>query len=188
MALPSGHIFRINIVNDYVARRAAAADRWWRWQELAAVPVAVGSMLALTLALAAEPWTRTCRPATALPLLAAAALLFIAADLLLEPRMAWSRSRNNATMNTGCIAFLAVVLFCVATSQSLAWPMLYPAFIFPLSLVVPVLLGAGLISWIPFDEPTRRALIAGCLVLSAALILLGGAAFQANVSCHWDGG
>jgi hypothetical protein len=187
MALRAGQIFRISIANDYVAYRTAAAVPGWQWREVAAVPVAVLSMLALILGIAAEPWVSTCRPVTALPLIAAGALLFMAADLLLDRRSAWSRSRNNAAMNSGTIGFMVLLLFSIASSQMLAWPLLYPVLMFPLSLVVPVLLGLGTVSWLPIEERARRMIVSCCLVTGAALLLLDGSPFQASVACRWGG-
>ena len=185
MVFSGGHIFRISIANDYVAHRAAAAGRWWRWQELAALPVGVIAMIGMTFGLAAEPWLTSCRPVSTLPTLVGSILLLVAADLLLEPRAAWSRSRDNAAMNCVCLAAPATLLLCIATSGTLAWPLLYPLLTLPLALVVPAALAVGVVSHLPLDEPTRRALVAGCLIVATLLFLAGGMPFQDQVACRW---
>ena len=187
MAFNAAGIFRITISNDYVALRAAAAPRRRSWTEIVAVPVAAISMLMLSLTLAAEPWARVCDPASARPFAIAALLLLVAADLLFEPRRLWSRSRNNAAMNTACVAVVATLVFCVMTTGWFAWPTLYPLLVFPLSVVMLPAIAVGFASRIPVSEEVRRWAILSCLVLATALVTLGSQSFQSHIACRWPG-
>ena len=187
MVLPAGVTFKINIANDYVSRRHAAATPWWRWRELAAVPIAASAMLACGLVVAAEPWARVCNPASVRPFALATVLLLIAADLLMLPRREWSRSRNNAVMNTGCVAALAMLVFCVVSNGWFAWPVLFPLLVFPLTLVLLPVFGIGLVAWLPLSAEVRRWAVAISLVLAAALVTIGQHAYQAHIACRWPG-
>jgi hypothetical protein len=186
MAFRAGAV-RFTISNDYVAHRVAVAPRQWVWTEFVAVPIAAMSMVLLTLALAAEPWIRVCDPASVRPYAIAALLLLTAADLLFAPRREWSRSRNNATMNTTCVAALMIVVFCVAGAGSFAWPVLYPLLVFPLSLVMVPPIALGFASRLPLGADIRRWAVISCLTLAAALTLLGLTAYQAHIACRWPG-
>jgi hypothetical protein len=186
MAFRAGAV-RFSISNDYVAHRVAVAPRQWQWTEFVAVPIAAMSMVMLTLALAAEPWIRACNPAAVRPIAVAALLLLIAADLLFAPRREWSRSRNNATMNTICLASLIIVIVCVAGAGSFDWPVLYPLLVFPLSLVLAPPIALGFASRLPLGADIRRWAIISCLALATALALLGLNAYQAHIACRWPG-
>ena len=187
MALRAGGIFRITVTNDYVAHRVAAARPWWQWNEIAAIPVAATSMLTFSLYIAGEPWLRACNPATTRPLLIATICLMIAADLLLAPRREWSRSRNNATMNTVLIGALFALIFCVVATNSFAWPVLFPLLTFPLSLLLLPAFGIGFASRIPLSEENRRWVIGLSLALAVVLLVLGLNAYQSHVGCLWAG-
>jgi hypothetical protein len=187
MAFKPASIVRIAIANDYVAHRARVGPRPWHWTEIVAIPVAAISMLTFALAIAAEPWVRDCNPAAIGPIALASLLLLIAADLLFAPRRAWSRSRDNAAMNTVSIAAVLTLLFCVMSAEAFAWPLLYPMLVFPLSLVLLPPIAIGFSSRIPLGLEIRRWAIISCVVLSAALLLLGQHSFQAHVACRWSG-
>ena len=187
MAFNAGGIFRITITNDYVGHRVAAAVPRWRWTEIAAVPVAATSMVLVALTLAAEPWARVCDPASTRPYAIASILLLVAADLLFEPRRAWSRSRNNAAMNTVCLAAILVLMFSVMTAGWLAWPVLYPLLVFPLSIVVLPAIALGFASRIPLSVDARRWTILACLFLGTMLIALGSQSYQSHIACRWPG-
>ena len=186
MAFRAGAL-RFTISNDYVAHRVAVAPRQWHWTEFVAVPIAAMSMVMLTLALAAEPWIRTCDPAAVRPYAIAALLFLVAADLLFAPRREWSRSRNNAAMNTVLVATLMIVIVCVAGAGSFAWPVLYPLLVFPLSLVLAPSIALGFASWLPLSADVRRWAIISCLALATALTVLGLSAYQAHIACRWPG-
>jgi hypothetical protein len=186
MAFRAGAV-RFTISNDYVARRVAVAPRQWHWAEFVAVPIAAMSMVLLTLALAAEPWIRVCDPAAVRPYAIAALLFLIAADLLFAPRREWSRSRNNAAMNTVLVAALMILIFCVAGAGSFAWPVLYPLLVFPLSLVLAAPIALGFASRLPLGADLRRWAIVSCLTLATAMSLLGLKAYQAHIACRWPG-
>ena len=187
MAFKPASIVRIAIANDYVAHRAKAAPRQWHWTEIVAIPIAAISMLTFALAIAAEPWVRNCDPAAIRPIAIASLLLLIAADLLFAPRRAWSRSRDNAAMNTVLVAAVLTLLFCVMSANSFAWPVLYPMLVFPLSLVLLPPIAIGFASRIPLGVEIRRWAIITCVVLSAALLLLGQHSYQAHIACRWPG-
>jgi hypothetical protein len=144
-------------------------------------------MLVFTLALAAEPWSRACNPASIRPFAIAALLLLIAADLLFEPRRVWSRSRDNAAMNSACIAFVLTLMFCVVTAGWFAWPVLYPLLVFPLSLVLLPALALGFASRIKMSIDVRRWTILICLVLATALMTIGTQSYQSHIACRWPG-
>src|SRR5699024_6790680 len=137
--------------NDYVAHREAAALPRWHWTEIVAVPVAAMAMLTFALALAAEPWSRACDPASVRPFAMATLLLLIAADLIFDPRRPWSRSRNNAVMNSASFAAILTLIFCVVSADRMAWPVLYPLLAFPLSLVLLPPLALGFASRLPLN-------------------------------------
>lgn len=187
MAFNAGGIFRITITNDYVAHRVAAAVPRWRWTEIVAVPVAAISMLLVALTLAAEPWARICDPASTRPFAIASLLLLVAADLLFEPRRPWSRSRNNAAMNTACLAAILTLVFSVMTAGWFAWPVLYPLLVFPLSMVVLPAIVLGFASWIPMGTVARGRTIFVCLVLATVLVALGSQSYQSHIACRWPG-
>jgi hypothetical protein len=187
MAFNAAGIFRIAIANDYVAHRVAAAPPRWHWTEIVAVPVAATSMLIFALALAADPWARTCDPASIRPYAVAALLLLVAADLLFEPRRAWSRSRSNAAMKTACVAAVMTLIFCVVTAGSFVWPVLYPLLIFPLSMVLLPVIALGFASRIPMSFEVRRWAIVSCLLLATASMALGTQGYQSHIACRWPG-
>ena len=187
MALRAGGIFRITVTNDYVAHRVAAAQPWWRWSELAAIPIAALSMLTFSLLIAGAPWLRDCNPTATRPLLIATICLMISADLLMAPRREWSRSRNNATMNTVMIGALFTLIFCVVATNSFAWPVLFPLLTFPLSLVLLPAFGIGVVSRFPISELNRQWIIGICLVLAGVLLVLGMNGYQTHIACRWAG-
>lgn len=187
MAFRAGSIFRITIANDYVAYRAAAAVPRWRWTEIVAVPVAASAMLVISLVLAAEPWSRACDPASVRPLAIAALLLLVTADLLFEPRRIWSRSRNNAAMNSACVATVLTLIFCVVTADWFAWPVLYPLLVFPLSVALLPALALGFASRIQMRDEVRLRVILGSLILATALITIGMRSYQDHIACRWPG-
>jgi hypothetical protein len=187
MAFNAGSIVRITIANDYVAYRAAATLPRWHWTEIVAVPVAAISMLLLALTLAAEPWARVCDPASIRPLAVAALLLLVAADLLFEPRRPWSRSRNNAAMNTACLAAAITLVFCVVTTNAFSWPVLYPLLVFPLSIVASPAIALGFASRIPMSANVRRRTIFACLFLATVLTTVGLQSYQSHIACRWPG-
>jgi hypothetical protein len=186
MAFKAGTIVRIEIANDYVAQRAAVSPRPWHWTEIVAVPVAALAMLTFTLTLAAEPWARICDPASVRPIAMASLLLLVAADLLFAPRRAWSRSRDNAAMNTASVAAVLTLVFCVVGAGSLSWPVLYPLLIFPLSVVSLPALAFGFASRIPMSGDVRRWVVVSCLALAVALVALGHLSYQAHIACRWS--
>jgi hypothetical protein len=187
MAFKPASIVRIAIANDYVAHRARVAPRQWHWTEIVAIPIAAISMLTFALAIAAEPWVRNCDPAAIRPMALASLLLLIAADLLFAPRRAWSRSRDNAAMNTVSIAAVLTLLFCVMSADSFSWPVLYPMLVFPLSMILLPPIAIGFASRIPLCMELRRWAILSCVVLAATLILLGQQPYQAHIACRWPG-
>ncbi len=187
MAFRPASIVRIAIANDYVAHRARVAPRQWHWTEIVAIPIAAISMLTFALTIAAEPWVRNCDPAAIRPIAFASLLLLIAADLLFAPRRAWSRTRDNAAMNTVSVAAVLTLLFCVLSADAFAWPMLYPMLIFPLSLVLLPPIAIGFASRIPIGLEIRRWAVLSCVVLAAALLLFGQHSYQAHIACRWPG-
>ena len=187
MAFKPAAIIRFAIANDYVAHRAGVAPRPWHWTEIVAIPIAAISMLTFALTIAAEPWVRDCDPAAIRPIAIASLLFLIAADLLFAPRRAWSRSRDNAAMNTVSVAAVLTLLFCVISANSFAWPLLYPMLVFPLSLVLLPPIAIGFASRIPLRAEIRRWAVISCLMLAAALLLLGQSSYQAHIACRWPG-
>ena len=179
-------IVQFEISNDYVARRTAAALPWLVWSEIAAIPVAAAAMLVLTFALASEPWAPGGTSAAAYPWFGAALLYLIAADLLFAPRRPWSRSRNNAAMNTTCAGTLGAVLVCPIAASLYAWPAFFPLLLFPLSLIIPPVIGFGPCHRFGLTQRARRYVIGGCLVVGPALVMFGHHAFQAQVAYRWS--
>ena len=153
-----------------------------------AIPIAAISMLTFALAIAAEPWVRNCDPAAMPVRLRLASLLFlIAADLLFAPRRAWSRSRDNAAMNTVSIAAALTLLFCVISADAFAWPLLYPMLVFPLSMVLLPPIAIGFASRIPLRVEVRRWAIISCVVLARHCCSCGQQSYQAHIACRWPG-
>ena len=163
-------IVQFEISNDYVARRTAAALPWLVLSEIAAIPVAAPGGTSA----AAYPW------------FGAALLYLIAADLLFAPRRPWSRSRNNAAMNTTCAGTLGAVLVCPIAASLYAWPAFFPLLLFPLSLIIPPVIGFGPCHRFGLTQRARRYVIGGCLVVGPALVMFGHHAFQAQVAYRWS--
>jgi hypothetical protein len=187
MAMLAKGTVRVEISNDYVARRTAAALPWLRWSDIAAVPVAATAMLSLTLGLAAEPWAPGCSPAAAYPFFGAALVFLMAADLLFAPRQQWSRSRNNAAMNTTGAGTLVVLLMCPLAAGWFAWPAFFPLLLFPLSLIVPPVIGFGLFHRVKLSPSAHGVAIGACLTVGAALMIVGHHGLQMQAACRWTG-
>jgi len=113
--------------------------------------------------------------------------MLVAADLLFEPRRAWSRSRSNAAMNTACVAAVMMLVLCVVTAGSFAWPVLYPLLVFPLIMVLLPVIALGFASRIPLSMEMRRWAIVSCLILATTLMALGMQGYQSHIACRWPG-
>ena len=179
--------FTVSITPDYYEQRWPSDSGRWRWTHVPGILVAALAMITGSLVFAAEPWSPACTPASTLPLIVATLLLFVASDLMLKPRPPWARFRDKGIMHAGLIAFILMLMFCVLGSTWFAWPVLFPLFVFPMSLPILLALGIGTVSRIPLPVGTWRAVVIGCLLAALLLSVVSMPFFENHVSCRWAG-
>src|SRR3954451_15352419 len=125
----------------YLKQRFDLADRRHKWTHLPGIAVGALAMIAAALTFASEPWAIDSSPLAWAPLMIATALLLFAADLMLRPKPPWVRFRDNSVIHAGLLALLGILVFAVLTDHALAWPTLFPVFVFPMALPAFAFLG-----------------------------------------------
>ena len=179
--------FSVRLNPDYYEQSWPSDSGRWRFTHTPGIAVAALAMLTGSLAFAAEPWAAKCNPVSTVPMIAATLLFFTASDLMLKPRPPYARFRDQGLMQACLVATTLMLMFCVLANTMLAWPVLFPLFVFPMSLPIILALGVGVVSRMRMSVETWRVLIIGCLILATTLSISGMPFFQNHVACRWTG-
>jgi hypothetical protein len=178
--------FNIYIGGFYLKQRFDLVDGRHRWTHLPGIAVAALAMMSASLTFAAEPWSADTNPLAWVPLALATALLLAAADLMLRPKPPWVRFRDNSVIYAGWIALLGTLVFAVLTDGALAWPTLFPLFVFPMALPAFTFLGLAPASRLIIDDRTWRRTILICLALGLLLLLVAAYPYQHQIATSWS--
>jgi hypothetical protein len=146
-----------------------------------------GSLMAISIFLAGQPWLAGCNGVTTIPYLVAGLLLATAADLLILDRRRSKRLRQSAIMNGLMIGIGMTLAACAVLNTAMDWPALFPLLFVVFAVPVAAPLNLGIISRLPLDPATWRVLTIACIVV--AVVLMAGAfvPFQDHVACQWHG-
>ncbi len=169
----------------YLKQRFDLVDRRHRWTHLPGIAVAAAAMIAAALTFAAEPWSVDANPLAWIPLAGATAALLLAADLMLRPKPPWVRFRDSSVIHAGWIALLGMLVFSVLTDQALAWPALFPVFVFPMALPAFTWLGLAPASRLDLSTSTWRRTILISLILGTILLLAAAIPYQHQIANTW---
>jgi len=169
----------------YLKQRFDLVDHRHRWTHLPGIAVGGTAMIAAALTFAAEPWSPDSNPLAWLPLMFATALLLIAADLMLRPKPPWVRFRDNSVIYAGWLALLGILVFAVLTDSALAWPALFPLFVFPMALPAFTFLGLAPASRLYLDDRTWRRAILISFILGIVLLIAAAYPYQHQIAQTW---
>jgi hypothetical protein len=157
----------------------------YRWTHIPGVFAAAMAIVTGALAFAAEPWTPTCHPIAAAPMVLASLLFLVGAELMLRPKPPFSRYRDSGVIQAGWLALTGTMIFSILSDQTLAWPVLYPVFVLPIALPIVGILGLSPASRLSIDDERWRQVIAISLILAAAMLVAGAHPYQSQIACQW---
>ena len=179
----------VNIYVDgfYLKQRLDLVESRHRWTHVPGIAVGAAAMIAAALTFAAEPWSTDSNPLAWLPLAFATVLLLVAADLMLRPKPPWVRFRDNSVIYAGWLALFGILVFSVLTDNALAWPTLFPLFVFPMALPAFTFLGLAPASRLHLDDPSWRRVILISLCLGAMLLIVAAYPYQQQIAQSWAG-
>lgn len=145
-----------------------------------------GSLVAISLFLAGQPWLAGCSSVTTIPYIVAGLLLATAADLLILDRRRSKRLRQSAIMNGLMIGIGLTLAASAVLNSSLEWPALFPVLFVIFAVPVAAPLNIGIVSRISMDPSTWRILTIACIVVSVVLLVGAFFPFQDHVACQWQ--
>jgi len=177
-------------VNVYIGgfllnQRFDLVDGRHRWTNAPGILVGAFGIVAAAFTFALQPWSAGANIAAWLPMVVATTLLLFASDQMMRPKPPWSRFRDSGVVLSGWIALTMILVISVMTEQLLAWPLLYPLFVFPMALPAFALLGLAPTSRLDLSLATWRRITTISLVLAIICLAIAALPYQHQIASEW---